>query len=225
MKPQSAKIDLPSALVFPAYLNPEAVELWVLALRDMDSSSPKRAWASVMNRYRELCVKHGLEPMRAPDQDNNAAISNLMFLQRQKLMMFLKLTKLMNGIPVIRIIDKQAWPTETGFRVQVKAHCRIDDPTWKARLPRISPRRYRFNLARDGKYWVSPLTPLLTVFAVNDMINSPSKWFIGFWLDIPLEPDLGGIDPERFEWFVLTQLWAPVSQKLRDSKLSRVRYI
>ena len=213
------------ALKFPDYFNPVALPLWYEACRELPENQDE-AWVVAITNFRLLCWKSKVNPLLENGTSNNDALRSLMLHQRQLLVTFMNLTKFMQGIPIIRQIQKKVWPVANGFKVEVKAQVRIDDPTWAKHLKLIQPRRYRFNLMREhSKYYVSHISPGLTVFVYNDAINNPQRWHIGYWLTCPIPPDLGTLDPHNFEWFVLYHLWDPVTRKLRAKKLHPIRYI
>lgn len=214
----------PSPMVFPLYLNPAAVTFWFEATSNLDKDY-KRAWSQALIKFRTLCYINRINPLRSADQSNNSAIQLLFWHQRQLLVQFLDLTKIMTGIPFTFPLVRKAWPTETGFRVEIKGQIKVTDPTWIKTLIRLRPARYRFGIQQHGKYWTSKINEGLTVFVYNDMIRNPNRWHIGYWVDSPLEPNLGDLPPTQFEWFVLTHLWEPVTKKLRAKKAGRIRYL
>ena len=177
-----------------------------------------------MHNFNEGCHREGLYPFKDPDHCGNYAITNYLYKRRRKFVRMLDFTKLMVGLPVIRLIKRHAIPEPDGFILTVSCQLRIEDPTWIKRIFNFSG-HYRFPLQRNKfRQYVLHLDPGIEVFIYNDLIAAPTRWHIGYTIRCPFVPDYSGYEHNK-EAFIINQLWKPLATKFRGRWLDPIRYI
>jgi len=206
------------ALSPPKNINPHAIELWFDACKN-----PELATEDVLSVFTEACHAANLYPFVAPNTDSNVAIRNYLYRRRNKFVRFLDWTKLMVGLPIIRLIKREVNLEEHGFSITVSCQLRIEDPTWIKKIFRFRPQR--FPIMRDKlRRYVLQLDPGLKVFIYNEMISASNRWHIGYTIYCPLDPSYAGFTNYKKE-FILDHLWKPLMTKRRARFLDRIRYI
>jgi hypothetical protein len=208
------------ALDPPKGLNPNAIEIWFKVC----ASDYRLATKDLLKEYVEACNRAGLYPFVEPSHDSNVAIRNYLYKRRRKFVRFLDFTKLMVGLPIIRLIKRNAFTLPNGFGITISCQLRIEDPTWVRKLAHLGG-GYRFPLMRDRfRRYVLDLDPGICVFVYNDMINAPNLWHIGYTIICPIVPDYEGMEHYKHD-YVLQHLWAPLFHAYRGKGLNRIRYI
>lgn len=216
------KTKAPSALSFPQQFNPHAADLWFAVLSRLPTN-PEEAWRVATERFVNLCHEKDLYPFRTV-KDNNLAVKLFLYKRRMAFIRLMNFTKLMVGVPIIRLIDRKAKSTDYGFDITITCQVYMKDPTWVRKLKNFGI--YRFNLMREErKKYVRHVDPGLTVFVYNDGISNPQSWHIGYTIKCPIHPDFGDLPTNQHEWFILEQLWKPLQNKFRGLHLDPIRQI
>jgi hypothetical protein len=210
---------IPNPLNFPKVFNPFALDLWFAACATVDPKS-KGAWNMVLRDFRHRCAKADLDPHFQGDWDS--AIQHFLAVRRRHFVRYADMTKLVQGVKVIRSVSRTVDFTDFGFQLTVSAQCHIEDPTWVKKLFRFTS-NLRFSPIRDRqRRYVHRIDPGLEVFVYNEMISSTNVWHIGYTISCPLMPDTKGQDRKNF---VLNTLWAPIRSRMKPKKADTSRYL
>ena len=210
---------IPSPLNFPKVFNPHAVDLWFAACAKTDPKSVG-AWTQVLKDFTHLCARADLDPYYKGEW--NSAIQHFLWTRRRHFVRYADLTKLVQGVKVIRLIHRAVDFTHFGFELTISAQCHIPDPTWMKRLFNLGP-AFRFSKLRDSqRHYVRHLDPGLEVFVYNDTITGVDQWHIGYVIKCPLMPETHGQDKKQY---VLDQLWGPIRSKIKPRNADNTRYL
>lgn len=210
---------IPSPLNFPKVFNPHAINLWFDACAKTDPKSVG-AWNAVLKTFVHLCAQDNLDPYYKGEW--NSAIAQFLWTRRRHFVRYADLTKLVQGVRVIRIVRREVAFTDFGFKLTVSAQCHIPDPTWVNKLFQL-PGVFRFNKLRDHqRHYVKHLDPGLEVFVYNDLISAADSWHIGYTIKCPLMPETHGQDRRQY---VLDRLWAPIRSKVKPRNADNTRYL
>jgi hypothetical protein len=205
-----------SQFKFPVYLNPKAQSIWEESCLGLDE---KATLDLALVKFTDLCFKNNLYPFRAGQ--GNGAIRYFLFKKRLRLVTFFNLSKILQGLKVIRKVRHQVRPTSQGFEIEVSTQVLIHDPTLIHHLQNL-PLGNRFSLLRRGKKYITNFDKNIVVYIYNDHINVKSAWHIGYIIKCPLIPDYPNKDKANF---IFNQLWKPLISRLRAVKTDQLRPI